>query len=121
MSTENLNLLAALIRLERDTLLASWREEVRRLPAAHQLDVPTLNDHIPDLLGELADELETHDDESMVGELKKNSAIHGLDRLRPGARGDEELVSDGAGRSGRVTHGSLLCFIRASVGIAPAS
>ena len=51
---------------------------------AHNLDVPTLNDHIPDLLEELADELEAYSDESMIGELKKNSVIHGLDRLRLG-------------------------------------
>jgi signal transduction histidine kinase len=51
---------------------------------ARNLDVPTLNDHIPDLLEELADELEAYVDESMIGELKKNSVIHGLDRLRLG-------------------------------------
>jgi len=76
--------LAALIRQERDTLLTQWRREVRQLSVAHHLDVPTLNDHIPDLLDELADELEAHSDESMIGELKKNSVIHGLDRLRLG-------------------------------------
>ena len=84
MSTENLHTLAALIRRERDTLLAEWRQEVRRLSVAHNLDEPTLNDHIPDLLAEMADELEAHVDESMIGELKKNSVIHGLDRLRLG-------------------------------------
>ena len=82
MSTENLHALAALTRRERDTLLARWREEVRQLAVAHELDVPTLNDHVPDLLEELADELEAHTDESMVGELKKNSVVHGLDLPR---------------------------------------
>lgn len=53
------------------TLLAEWREEVRKLAAAHDLDVPTLNDHIPDLLEELAGELAAHVDGSMIGELKK--------------------------------------------------
>ena len=84
MSSENLHTLATLIRRERDTLLAEWRQEVRQLSVAHNLDVPTLNDHIPDLLEELADELEAYVDESMIGELKKNSVIHGLDRLRLG-------------------------------------
>jgi signal transduction histidine kinase len=84
LSNEYLHTLAALIRRERDTLLAEWRQEVRQLSVARDLDVPTLNDHIPDLLEELADELEAHTDESMVGELKKNSVIHGLDRLRLG-------------------------------------
>ena len=84
MTAEHLTTLAALIRRERDTLLAAWRQDVRQLSVARNLDVPTLNDHIPDLLAELADELEAHVDESMIGELKKNSVIHGLDRLRLG-------------------------------------
>jgi hypothetical protein len=53
---------------------------VRQFAVAHELDVPTLNDHTPDLLEELADESEAHADESMVGGLKKNSVVHGLDR-----------------------------------------
>ena len=93
MSTENLNELAPLIRRERDTLLAEWRREVRQFAVARELDVPTLNDHIPDLLEELADELEAHTDESMVGELKKNSVVHGLDRLRLGFD-VEEVVAE---------------------------
>ncbi|MDQ1559542.1 MAG: hypothetical protein QOD32_2602 [Pyrinomonadaceae bacterium] len=93
MSTDNLHILAALIRRERDTLLAEWRQEVRQLSVAHQLDVPTLNDHIPDLLEELAYELEASSDESMIGELKKTSVIHGLDRLRIGFD-VEEVVAE---------------------------
>ena len=84
MSSDNLHTLAGLIRRERDALLGQWRQEVRQLSVAHHLDVPTLNDHIPDLLEELADELEAYSEESMIGELKKNSVIHGLDRLRLG-------------------------------------
>jgi two-component system phosphate regulon sensor histidine kinase PhoR len=84
LTAEHLTTLAALIRRERNSLLAAWRHEVRQLSVAHNLDVPTLNDHIPDLLEELADELEAYSDESMIGELKKNSVIHGLDRLRLG-------------------------------------
>ncbi len=84
MSTENLYALAALIRRERDTLLAEWRQEVRQLSVAHKLDVPTLNDHIPDLLEELACELEACSDGSMIEGLKENPITHGLDRLRLG-------------------------------------
>jgi two-component system phosphate regulon sensor histidine kinase PhoR len=84
LSTENLDALAALIRRERDTLLAQWRHEVRQLSVAHNLDVPTLNDHIPDLLEELACELEVCSDESMIEGLKENPITHGLDRLRLG-------------------------------------
>jgi two-component system, OmpR family, phosphate regulon sensor histidine kinase PhoR len=93
LSTENLHTLAALIRRERDTLLAEWRKEVRQLSVAHHFDVPTLNNHIPDLLEELAEELEAYSDESMIGELKKNSVIHGLDRLRLGFD-VEEVVAE---------------------------
>ncbi|HLL77155.1 MAG TPA: sensor histidine kinase [Pyrinomonadaceae bacterium] len=93
MSTENLHTLATLIRRERDTLLAQWRQEVRRLPVARDLDVPTLNNHIPDLLEELAYELDGSSDESMIGELKKNPIIHGLDRLRLGFD-VEEVVAE---------------------------
>jgi signal transduction histidine kinase len=99
LSTENLHTLAALIRQERDTLLAEWRQEVQRLSVARNLDVPTLNDHIPDLLEELADELEAHVDESMIGELKKNSVIHGLDRLRLGFDVEEVVGEYNALRS----------------------
>ena len=99
MSTENLHTLAALIRQERDTLLAEWRQEVRRLSVARNLDVLTLNDHIPDLLEELAEELEAHVDESMIGELKKTSVIHGLDRLRLGFDVEEVVGEYNALRS----------------------
>ena len=84
MSAENLYELASLIRRERDTLLAEWRHEVRQLSVAHNLDVPTLNDHIPDLIEELACELEVCSDGSMIEGLKENPITHGLDRLRLG-------------------------------------
>jgi signal transduction histidine kinase len=93
LSTENLDELAALIRRERDILLAEWRHEVRQLSVAHNLDVPTLNDHIPDLLEELACELEVCSDESMIEGLKENPITHGLDRLRLGFD-VEEVVAE---------------------------
>jgi hypothetical protein len=45
MMDENLNKLAQLVRRERDNLLASWRQQVRQLPSARNLDIPVLNDH----------------------------------------------------------------------------
>ena len=93
MSTENLHTLAGLIRRERETLLAEWRQEVRQLSVAHDLDVPTLNDHVPDLLEELAYELDDSSDDSMIGDLKKNPISHGLDRLRLGFD-VEEVVAE---------------------------
>lgn len=93
MYTEHLNKLAALIRREQDQLLAEWRHEVRQLSVAHNLDVPTLNDHIPDLLEELARELDASSDDTMIKELKENPIIHGLDRLRLGFD-VEEVVAE---------------------------
>jgi two-component system phosphate regulon sensor histidine kinase PhoR len=93
LSAETLYELAALIRQERETLLAEWRHEVRQLSVAHKLDVPTLNDHIPDLLEELACELELCSDESMIEGLKENPVTHGLDRLRLGFD-VEEVVAE---------------------------
>lgn len=93
MPTDNLDTLAALIRGERDTLLTQWRQEIKELPVAQNLDVPTLNDHIPDLLEELACELEVCSDESMIEGLKENPVTHGLDRLRLGFD-VEEVVAE---------------------------
>ena len=66
MPIEELYKLAALISQERDALLTVWRQEVRRLPVAQHLDIPTLNDHLPDLLEELACELEACSTETRI-------------------------------------------------------
>ena len=77
--------LAALIRREREPLLAAWRERVRALPAARDLDVPTLNDHVPDLLEELACELLVGcDPASAPHEVTDNPEIHGRQRHEVG-------------------------------------
>jgi two-component system, OmpR family, phosphate regulon sensor histidine kinase PhoR len=54
MAIDVLDDLAQLIESGPDALLAEWRMQVRALPAARNLDAPTLNDHIPSLLAELA-------------------------------------------------------------------
>lgn len=51
---------------------------------ARHLDVPTLNDHIPNLLEELAQSLEGVSSDSMIEELRDNPVEHGLDRLKLG-------------------------------------
>lgn len=85
MSINNLYKLAALIRQERDTLLAQWRRQVRELPSAQHLDAPTLNDHIPDLIIELASALQSKSDETIPDKLLEGSPpAHGLQRLRDG-------------------------------------
>ena len=53
-SVSALDRLSVLIRRERDALLRRWREQVRELPSAQHLDAPTLNDHVPQLIDELA-------------------------------------------------------------------
>jgi len=100
LSLENLNKLAALIRRESDALLAEWRREVRQLPVAQHLDVPTLNDHLPELLEELGGELEASSDETMIeAGLKECPVVHGLERLRIGFDIEEVVAEYNALRS----------------------
>src|SRR5947207_7962956 len=92
--TNNLGELAGLIRRERDALLARWREQVEELPSAQSLDVPTLNDHIPALLDELADALQSRSDETIAEALVQGSPpAHGLQRLQA-AFDIEEVVAE---------------------------
>ena len=84
MSKDNLITLAGLLRKESDTIMVDWRNEIRQLDVAKNLDIPTLNDHIPDLIKELACELEACSDETMIEGLKDNPVVHGLDRLELG-------------------------------------
>jgi len=83
MSTTNLVRLADLIITERETLLARWRDQVRALPSAADLTTPTLNDHIPDLINELAHALRSTSDKAIPDKLLEGSPpAHGLQRLR---------------------------------------
>ena len=54
MAVENVAKVALLIERDREILLADWRRQIRELASAKHLDIPTLNDHIPDFLDELA-------------------------------------------------------------------
>ena len=86
--------LAALVRSERGNLLSDWRRQVRELPSARQLDTPTLNDHIPGLLDELAAALESGRARTIPEELQDASAeVHGLQRLKD-AFDIEEVVAE---------------------------
>jgi len=77
--------LAALLRAERDALLAGWREQVRGLPGAAGLDAPTLNDHVPDLIEELTCQLEAAcDPEKLPPPVTDNPVIHGNQRFEVG-------------------------------------
>ncbi len=86
--------LSALIRLESGALLKQWREQVRELPSARHLDVPTLNDHIPQLLEELATALHVKSEETIAEALVQGSApTHGSQRFQDGFD-IEEVVAE---------------------------
>ena len=79
----NLNKLAGLIKQERQTLLSQWRIQVRELASARHLDIPTLNDHMPGLLDELARELKSNSGSTIPEALLEESPpAHGLQRLQ---------------------------------------
>jgi two-component system phosphate regulon sensor histidine kinase PhoR len=81
----SLRKLADLLHRNRRELLATWRQEVRRLPAARSLDVPTLNDHIPDVLEELAHALTSGGTQSVMElQLENSPKVHGTERFRAG-------------------------------------
>jgi two-component system phosphate regulon sensor histidine kinase PhoR len=85
MIIESVVALADVIQREQDALLLQWRQQVRALPSAHDLDVPTLNDHIPGLLDELVCALKSKSDETIAEALVDGSPpAHGLQRLKDG-------------------------------------
>ena len=86
--------LAQLIERESEPLLAAWRVQVRALPAARDLDAPTLNDHIPYLLQELASALREGSDQSIAEALAEGSPpVHGIQRVKDGYD-VEEVVAE---------------------------
>ena len=94
MTIDILDELAQRIEQERDGLLTRWRVQVRELPAARDLDAPTLNDHIPQLLEELAAALRSKSDESIAHVLLEGSPpAHGLQRVKD-AFDIEEVVAE---------------------------
>jgi two-component system phosphate regulon sensor histidine kinase PhoR len=89
-----LDKLAQLIESDREALLIAWRTQVRALPAAKDLDVPTLNDHIPDLLTELATALRTPSIQTIAEALLEGTPpAHGVQRVKDGFD-IEEVVAE---------------------------
>jgi signal transduction histidine kinase len=85
MSIAGLRRIGELIRDQRHVLLARWRQQVRQLPSAENLSVPALNDHVPDLIDELAAALEYRTEETIEKTLLQGSPpAHGRQRLRDG-------------------------------------
>ena len=94
MPINDVEKLAALIKRERDALLSRWRQQVGELPAAKDLDVPTLNDHLPQLIDELAAALRVRSDETIPEALAESSPpAHGLQRIQDGFD-IEEVVAE---------------------------
>jgi two-component system phosphate regulon sensor histidine kinase PhoR len=94
MPNSDLDKLAALIGRERDALLSDWRAQVRALASAAHLDIPTLNDHVPQLIEELAAALRARSDETIPEALSEASPpAHGLQRLADGYD-IEEVVAE---------------------------
>jgi two-component system, OmpR family, phosphate regulon sensor histidine kinase PhoR len=90
----DLDKLAVLIKGEREALLSRWRQQVKELPSAQHLDVPTLNDHLPDLIDELAAALQVKSDETIPEALNAVSPpVHGLQRVKDGFD-VEEVVAE---------------------------
>ena len=88
----NLDRLADSLLAERDAILMLWRDQVRALPSAKGLDLPTLNDHMPIWIGEmvamLRAPLEAVDNAQDVSPL-----AHGVQRFTDGFD-IEEVVAE---------------------------
>lgn len=94
MTINVLDKLAARIMQDRQTVLSRWRQQVRQLPSARQLDIPSLNDHIPSLLDELAAALRSRSGQTIPEALSEESPpAHGLQRLQ-NAFDIEEVVAE---------------------------
>lgn len=94
MMQTKLQALADLVRDNSDALMRGWRAQVRQLPSASHLDTPTLNDHIPDLLEELATAFEINPEQTIPETLAEASpTAHGVQRLKD-AFDIEEVVAE---------------------------
>lgn len=77
--------LSSLVKQESQDLLSRWRQQVRELPSARRLDKPTLNDHMPNILDELAAALQSDSGQTIPGAIQEDSApAHGLQRVQDG-------------------------------------
>jgi two-component system phosphate regulon sensor histidine kinase PhoR len=93
VTTDVQDQLAALIRREGVALLSEWRQQVRELFSAQNLDTPTLNDHIPQLLEELAVGLQAPEVTIPDALQDGTPPAHGLQRVQDGFD-IEEVVAE---------------------------
>ena len=91
---KNLDLLAGALLAQSGAVMERWRQRVRVLSSARGLDLPTLNDHMPVWLAELAAALRAiaraGSDE---GEAERTPPAHGLQRFDDGFD-IEEVVAE---------------------------
>jgi len=91
---KSLEKLACALVEERAAIMARWREQVRLLDSAKHLDLPTLNDHMPVWLGEVAEALHMLAVEPVEdGDSASVPLAHGLQRFEDGFD-IEEVVSE---------------------------
>ena len=78
--------LADLLTSERDALIQRWRRQVKELRSARQLDNPTLIDHVPQFITDLASALRTGTTETIAEAVDeaRGAANHGLQRALDG-------------------------------------
>lgn len=82
ISAQDLIELATVIKREKDTLLSRWRDQIRRLPSAKHLNIPTLNDHVPILIEELSYAFRSRsDDKILKAPLGDSPPLHGAQRF----------------------------------------
>jgi len=94
MTPNNLEKLARMIHQERESLLTLWRNQVRELPSAKDLSTPTLNDHIPELVLEIARALRLKSETTISEALIEGTPPeHGRQRLKDGFD-IEEVVAE---------------------------
>jgi two-component system phosphate regulon sensor histidine kinase PhoR len=85
MASTDLEQLAVLIKSEREALLARWRQDVRQMPSARHLNAPTLNDHIPGFLEDLATALAAPSGQTTAeAMLEGRPPAHGVQRVEDG-------------------------------------
>jgi len=85
VTSAHISKLAVLIRRDGELLLTRWRQLVMQLPSTKHLDVPTINDHIPDLLRDLADAFDVRSDATIADALQEGTPpAHGIQRVEDG-------------------------------------
>lgn len=85
MDVQNLDRLAAFLQRDREVVLARWRQQVRQLPSARHLDLPTLNDHVPALIDEIISAFRRAEEETIAEALLEASPpMHGIQRHSDG-------------------------------------